>query len=170
MAQNIAQQIADAITFTGETFDYTARNYVDTDVLTMSRKMVLSSILYRLDSQISDEKWGFEKRHDDAQRKLRAALPKAQAGEIGSNELRSLTNAAFNAEHANQILLDLFAQFAEVYADEFGQWEAPKKTPERPVADADMADVNAKLKAMGLDMGAANVPTSKAKDHQRDVG
>ena len=157
--RTLASVMAERLTFTGETWDNDARNWVDGDVLTMSRKMVLSSVLYRLHSQIEDARWGFRQRHDKAQATLRAELPRYQANEISAARMRSLTNQAFNAEGALAALEKMNADFLSVYEAEFGQWDAPEmKNEPAPSADnSDEADMAAKLQAMGINISAANI-------------
>jgi hypothetical protein len=50
----IATMITDTLTFTAERWDNDTRNWIDYDPLEMSRKLVLSSVLYRLHQQIND--------------------------------------------------------------------------------------------------------------------
>lgn len=156
--RTLASVMAERLSFTGETWDNDARNWADVDVLTMSRKMVLSSVLYRLHSQIEDPRWGFAARHDKAQSALRAELPRYQNNEISAGRMRSLTNQAFNAEGALAALEKMRADFLSVYEEEFGAWEAPEmKAPEPTDDNSDERDMQAKLAAMGINISAANI-------------
>ena len=160
-ANTIAQTIADRLTFVGETWDNDpkVRNWVDRDVMTMTRQLVLSSVLYRLHQQIKDPKYGAEHWADETRERLKEADRAYREGELSGNQRRARTNAAFNNQSKLDIIQTMFDEFAAVYAEEFGAWEAPvieeKPDTQQTLDGADLADINAKLAALGIDAAPA---------------
>lgn len=161
-ANTIAQTIADRLTFVGEMWDNdpNVRNWVDRDVMTMTRKLVLSSMLYRLYQQIKDPKYGAERWAEESRERLMEADRAYRQDEISGNKLRAATNAAFNNQSKLDIIQSMFDEFAAVYAEEFGAWEAPaieEKPDTRQTLDgADLKDIHAKMAALGIDAAPAS--------------
>lgn len=174
MKTTIANQIANTLTFTAEVWDNDpeVRNWVDQDVMTMSRKLVLSSVLYRLHQQIKDPRYGSERWSDSSRAQVMDAQRAHQDNEISNNKMRATINRAFANTNKHDILQAMFDDFLSVYVAEFGDWEAPairEEIPQTSIDGEDMADLNAKLSAMGLGTLTDNAANTDGVNTTADV-
>lgn len=168
----IANTIAETLAFTAERWDNDARNWVDYDPLEMSRKLVLSSVLYRLHQQIHDPVYGSQRWADRSRAEVIAAQRQHHNNEISNNKMRATVNRAFANTTKHDILSDMFNDFMAAYVAEFGEWQAPEI--KEPIAQTsrdgeDMADLNAKLAAMGLATMTDNAANTNGVETTEDV-
>jgi hypothetical protein len=169
---SIALTIAETLSFTAERWDNDARNWTDFDPLEMSRKLVLSSVLYRLHQQMHDPVYGSAKWADKARADVMAAQRQHQNNEISNNKMRATVNRAFANTTKHDILETMFNDFHAAYVAEFGDWIAPEI--KEPIAQTardgeDMADLNAKLAAMGLGPMTDNAANTNGVETTLDV-
>lgn len=168
----IANMITETLTFTAERWDNEARNWVDYDPLEMSRKLVLSSVLYRLYLQIKDREYGSEKWADNSRAEVTEAQRAHQNNEISNNKMRAVVNRAFANTTKHDILQAMFDDFLGAYVAEFGDWTPPaikEPIPQTSIDGEDMADLNAKLAAMGLGTLTDNAANTDGVNTTADV-
>ena len=168
----ISTMITDTLTFTAERWDNDSRNWIDYDPLEMSRKLVLSSVLYRLHQQIHDPVYGSQRWADRSRSEVIAAQRQHQNNEISNNKMRATVNRAFSNTTKHDILSDMYNDFMAAYVAQFGEWQAPEI--KEPVAQTsrdgeDMADLNAKLAAMGLGTLTDNAANTDGVNTTLDV-
>jgi len=169
---SIALTIAETLSFTAEKWDNEARNWVDFDPLEMSRKLVLSSMLFRLHQQMHDPVFGSFKWADKARADVVAAHRQRQNNEISNSKMRATVNRAFANTTKHDILETMFNDFLAVYVAEFGDWTAPEikePIPQYSRDGEDMADLNAKLEAMGLAPLTDNAANTNGVETTLDV-
>ena len=168
----IATMITDTLTFSAERWDNDSSNWVDYDPLEMSRKFVLSSMLFRLHQQMHDPVYGSQRWADRSRAEVIQAQRQHQNNEISNNKMRATVNRAFSNTTKHDILSDMYNDFMAAYVAEFGEWQAPEI--KEPVAQTsrdgeDMADLNAKLEAMGLDPLTDNAANTDGVNTTLDV-
>jgi hypothetical protein len=86
--------------------------------------------------------------------------------------MRATVNRAFSNTTKHDILSDMYNDFMAAYVAQFGEWQAPEI--KEPVAQTsrdgeDMADLNAKLAAMGLGTLTDNAANTDGVNTTLDV-